>query len=842
MGVSGVSRPMMMSFPVQRGRRAPPKHLPSVPALSVCATCLLLTVAAAGCLASEHEAEDSPVNLALGRHYSLSPPPSYSLCTDDGDSTQLTDGIAAGCDWRRKSTVGWRYPKSAPTVVIDLGAVVPIDEVHIHSIGGGRSGVRYPSHILLMVSDDGNIFHMAGGTDAFALPQDRQGGAKAPRIPHIFSLIDLKTRGRFVSLTFAPDGAYLFLDEIEVRRAAHDPAGVTFDADNGFRRDRAGSLLAVVRARARAVSALRNLSDHTDGANTPGVANAVSVLRETARSRSIHRIEFWEELERSVGELRGRWLGLQAAGRLRWRVADPMIQPRPEDAWMSTEPAGQSLEIRCWEGEYESAAVSLVNASAASVRVRVAASPLRGPDGATYDTRSMFTLRHAVFVDSRGVGLIGDALVQLPDRGFDLAPGQVGQVWITFHDPDLEAGTYEFALAMTATDGATTSHDRPQVVRGIIHIDPITLLPGDARPALRSCAWAYVRKAEATREAAVEAVTDLHRHYTRVFVVDRASVPFPRRAADGTMELDFAKHDSTVKLYQGSEEVLFFWGMGAASPTLPQLGQTMTPSWKRTVTEWLQRWVAHLKELGVGYDQFAMYPYDETLCDDFFQLAKFIKESVDPQIRIYANSRGKKGTNEMARIEPYVDVWCLPDRAYQYDDPSDQRRAKPGATIWTYSAGGPGKANPPYSYYRLQAWRAFDRGDTGCGFWAYADPRPGAGSLWKDFNTQIGRYGVVYGASGAPVNTEGERIIPSRRWEAWREGIEDFEYLHRLQTLIETTRASGVASALVDRAERTLSDAVHTVLSRPADSETVQQARRHITEAVLALENAANAG
>ena len=100
----------------------------------------------------------------------------------------------------------------------------------------------------------------------------------------------------------------------------------------------------------------------------------------------------------------------------------------------------------------------------------------------------------------------------------------------------------------------------------------------------------------------------------------------------------------------------------------------------------------------------------------------------------------------------------------------------------------------------------------------------------------------MYGAVGSPVNTGGEGIIPSRRWEAWREGIEDFEYLHRLQTLIDATKAAGVTTAAVDQAERTLHDALHTVLSRRADPETVQQARRKITEAVIALETAASAG
>ncbi|MCH7700812.1 MAG: DUF4091 domain-containing protein [Planctomycetes bacterium] len=801
-----------------------------------------MTVVPAVCVASEPEAEHSPINLALGKRYSLSPPPSYAPCTDDGDSAQLTDGIAAGCNWLQQSTVGWRSPKSPPTVVIDLGAVVPIDDVHIHSIGGGRAGVHYPSQILLMVSDDGTTFHLAGGTDAFDLPHDRREGAKAPRIPHVFSLTNLKTRGRFVSLTFEPDGAYLFLDEIEVHQGTRDPAGVMFEANNRFGRDRANSLLSVVRTRSRAISALRNLSDHMEGADNPEMVAAAGVLGERARSNVILRIDAWDELERSVGALRGRWLGLQAGGRLRWRVVDPMIQPRPGDAWMFTEPASESLEIRCWQGEYESAAVSLVNASAATVRVRVAASPLRGPDGKSHDTRSMLTLRRAVFVEGRRVGLIGDALVRIPDRGFDLAPGQVGQVWITFHDPSLQSGTYEFALAISATDRATTSHDRPQVVRGTIHIDPITLLPGDTRPALRSCAWAYVRKAEATRQAAAEAVADLQRHYTGVFVVDPANIPFPKRAADGTLAIDFAKHDSMVELYRGADQLLFFWGRSGSKPALPQLGRTMTPAWQRAVAEWLKRWVAHLADLGIGYDQFAMYPYDETLSEEFYLLARFIKESVDPQIRIYANSRGKKGTHEMARIEPYIDIWCLPDRPYQYHDPSDRRPVRPGATIWTYSTRGPGKANPPYSYYRLQAWRAFERGDTGCGFWVYADPRPGAGSLWNDFNTQVGRYGVVYGASGSPVPTGTEGIVPSRRWEAWRDGIEDYEYLHRLQSLIDRSKSTGVRKAIVEQAVVILRDAVQAVLSRPDDSDTVQQARQQISEAVLALENAANAG
>ena len=48
--------------------------------------------------------------LALGRPYTWSMEPNYGLCTDEADTTQLTDG-AVGHDrdalWIQKTTVGW---------------------------------------------------------------------------------------------------------------------------------------------------------------------------------------------------------------------------------------------------------------------------------------------------------------------------------------------------------------------------------------------------------------------------------------------------------------------------------------------------------------------------------------------------------------------------------------------------------------------------------------------------------------------------------------------------------------------------------------------------------------
>ena len=60
-------------------------------------------------------------NIALGKTYEWSCPPTYDLCTDQADRAQLTDGISKGAVWVEMSTVGWVH-RGRVSVTIDLGA------------------------------------------------------------------------------------------------------------------------------------------------------------------------------------------------------------------------------------------------------------------------------------------------------------------------------------------------------------------------------------------------------------------------------------------------------------------------------------------------------------------------------------------------------------------------------------------------------------------------------------------------------------------------------------------------------------------------------------------------
>lgn len=100
-------------------------------------------------------------NLAAGKSYQLNPSPNYKHCTDPGDNVQLTDGVYAdGHFWTQKETVGWS--KANPAVVtIDLGGVVPIRGISFDT-AAGIAGVTWPMSILVLVSDDGATYHLAG--------------------------------------------------------------------------------------------------------------------------------------------------------------------------------------------------------------------------------------------------------------------------------------------------------------------------------------------------------------------------------------------------------------------------------------------------------------------------------------------------------------------------------------------------------------------------------------------------------------------------------------------------------------------------------------------------------
>ncbi|MCH8966915.1 MAG: hypothetical protein IID43_04500, partial [Planctomycetes bacterium] len=571
------------------------RHTPHVGWI-VAALCIL---SAASRSARPDDGTDQ-VNLALGKSYSISPKPNYARCTDQDDLVQLTDGKKFGSNWMRKSTVGWRSPGTPPSLMIDLGRVEPIDEVRIHTVGGGFSGVFFPVRILILVGDDQTRLHAVAVLDDRDLEQDRWKSSR--RVPHVFRAEGLRTRGRYVQITFVVDERFFFLDEAEVFRGSHSVSEVRFADENSFGRQEVAGVLAALRRADRVRNEIHVLlsaiqaEDRGVTKPTPKeLVDALTALQRRAVATPSYLPQTWRELEAALGGLRGRWLAAKWAKPLVWRQQNPMVQLRPSDVFIDQEIEADGLEIELWQGEYESAALTLINCSDGDVEVHVALTPLHSASGETLESADTMTLRRAVFVETPGAGLIADALVKLHNGRLPLAAGSAGQLWLTLHNRSLEPGEYRFGISLRPAD--PTRLLKTEIVQGRLIVHPLHF---PNRATLRTYSWGYVTDFGLDRQALGEVVRDLVDHYMNVYVAPVMDMPKRKANRDGSMSIDFRKHDAGVRLFPDAQEYLFWW---AYSPKRKEAlnrwaGQWMSPEWKSAMRQYLTQWVAHLREIG----------------------------------------------------------------------------------------------------------------------------------------------------------------------------------------------------------------------------------------------------
>jgi len=79
--------------------------------------------------------------------------------------------------------------------------------------------------------------------------------------------------------------------------------------------------------------------------------------------------------------------------------------------------------------------------------------------------------------------------------------------------------------------------------------------------------------------------------------------------------------------------------------------------------------------------------------------------------------------------------------------------------------------------------------------WHYQAP---CGNPFNDFDSWYGDWCVAYPGPDGP--------IPTQRWEAISEGIDDYRYVYTLQRYIEKAEAAGVAVTEVKRARTCLKE------------------------------------
>ncbi len=144
-------------------------------------------------------------NLALNRPYQVQrtgKTTDYYLTKDEGDAVQLTDGQEAPdakALWFFKETVAWN--RGPVSVTIDLGETRAIGGMSYRTKNGPHAGVNWPPAILILVSEDGQEYRLAGELVALSA----RFGPPPATGRHAFVTDELKTRGRYVRLAGGVD-------------------------------------------------------------------------------------------------------------------------------------------------------------------------------------------------------------------------------------------------------------------------------------------------------------------------------------------------------------------------------------------------------------------------------------------------------------------------------------------------------------------------------------------------------------------------------------------------------------------------------------------------------------
>jgi hypothetical protein len=254
--------------------------------------------------------------------------------------------------------------------------------------------------------------------------------------------------------------------------------------------------------------------------------------------------------------------------------------------------------------------------------------------------------------------------------------------------------------------------------------------------------------------------------------------------------------------------------------------------WGRNFKVWLSKTVEHLKARGIGYDRFALYLVDEPGDDPtrgdmpLLDVAVYIKR-LDPNVLLYVNY-----CPETEQTIPIVgaayDILC-PAISRVMNHGRAEAYRKTGKRVWGYVTSS-GKRMSPVGYYRRLIWTTWQAGFTGCGFWSYSCTgwgnvsTPGR-SAWDDMDNPRGNdAAVVYESPTGPVS--------SRRWETWREGIEDYEYLWLLRDKLNRTEKQNRSDAVITQARLALAEAPAAFLAAVKGSHANQPSDKKVSTAL----------
>lgn len=461
-------------------------------------------------------------------------------------------------------------------------------------------------------------------------------------------------------------------------------------------------------------------------------------------------------------------------------------------------------------GEYEPVTFSLYPLRDLK-DVRVEVSGLRGPDGATIpagniDVRAVrcWFVRTS-YSSHTNYQLVPEVLLHTPRQ--DMAAQESHRYWITVRVPaSARPGVYETAVRVHCANGTSSALPfKLDVLPFHLERDPAKafgMYYYDPRHRLSSIKDEKARQAVVAR-ARAECI-DMREHGMTTIQLYGSGGHLSEDKTKFTV--DVTDVDQAIRLYRSTglvsdrPAVLYFRQPEAIYRALTgtvwpkhihdiALG---TDAYYELVTDVVRQYEAAAKAR--GWPPLVYYPIDEAAAE----AAPFLRRMLQairacPGARTYVTQVYQR---EASRVfEPWVDCWCS---GVFFPEPAKVRAlTDKGVVFWCYpnyvacSRGVPGWARMTYGF---GLWRS----EYSCLIpWHYQAP---CGNPFNDFDSWYGDWCEAYPSLDQP--------IPTQRWEATREGIDDGKYIYTLEQRLaaaghsrdaEVSRAAAEAGAYLER-------------------------------------------
>jgi outer membrane protein assembly factor BamB len=433
-------------------------------------------------------------------------------------------------------------------------------------------------------------------------------------------------------------------------------------------------------------------------------------------------------------------------------------------------------------GEREPVALNLFNITDRPVQVRV-----------LVETRSggpSVVMHRAMGVPTPMGEIAWDALPELDESSAVAIPSlSSAQLWLDIDLAAVRPGKHEIKVRLQAIDGAGVL-EGPANRRAVPAPETAVTITLDVLPfemaspgSFRLCTWGHVETSQ-YKDYPDATYETLLSHGNNVFPI--GGLPAAGYDSTGTLtgSLDYSPLDALIQRFRGKDVVLLLNGYPRLAPKGGAGGFGSEP-YKKALKQYLVDLVNHMQAMGFGRTQYALYPVDEPggagwpAVRRLVEFGKMVK-AIDPAILIYADGGGDVAMYQA--LSPVIDIWC-PGLGQAATEPEKMTIMRaPGKQVWSYDCGYSNstasgrtlKGGDLVAQYRAAGLCAFRYDLTGAGFWTSI---AGADDPWT--RTEGYDYMILYPGWTRPVT--------SRRWEAVREGIEDFRILTALRARLASS-------------------------------------------------------